>query len=434
MSPGRRSQARPDRTAVIGVMLVGLTVVLLTLAGTTPLGIGRSVEMSSRVSLEQRTFSCTGGITGSVARTGSVADGLAKDAAITTPRRIDVAQDVARASFAGQQAQTTKTLAWVPCPEPRARWWFVGAGSAAVSHDSVLTVSNPRTGVAVIDIDAYGPDGVVESPGLHGITVPPGATRVFDLARTAPIVGNLAVSVVAKRGLVAVSAADRFALGGVGNEVREWLPPQSLPATEITLAGLPPQTASSTMMLVNPGNVDAIATVKVIGATGTFAPKDLAPITIPPQSVVTVPVSAVVDGTAMALRVSSNRPVTGTVRSVKSGDLSFATGVRVIRGGTAVAVPDGTGRLVLSSLATGAGIRVVSYDAAGQVVVDRVVKVPARTSVAIPLPEKVRYLRLVSDRPDVVGGFGVAGTKGIAAAGVLPAVRSVRLPVIRPGY
>ncbi|RNL63047.1 hypothetical protein EFK50_15140 [Nocardioides marmoriginsengisoli] len=438
-APGRRATNRattkPDRTAVLGVMLVGLTVVMLTLAGNTPSGIGRAVDPGSRVKLDERIFTCTGGIKGSVARTGDLTTGLSADLAVEAgPRRFDVDTDLAQGAFAGQQARTSKTLAWTPCPEPRARWWFVGAGAAAVTHDSVLTVSNPRSGAAVIDIDVFGPEGVVASPGLHGITLAAGATRSFDLARTAPLVGNLAFRVLAKRGLVAASVADRFALGGIGSEVDEWLPAQSLPAAEITLAGLPAKPTTAALMVVNPGEVDAIARVKVIGATGTFAPKDLLPVTIPPKSVATVPIRTVLDGTPMALQISASRPVTATVRSIKGGDVAFATGVRVIRGSTAVVLPDGSGQLVLSSLRTGAGLRVATYDAAGKVLGDRTVKVPARTSVPVRLPAKARYLRLVSDRADVVGGFVIEGERGITAAGVLPAIRSIRLPQVRPGW
>ena len=30
----------------------------------------------------------------------------------------------------------------MPCPEPHANWWFAGAGSAEITHDTRLTVTN----------------------------------------------------------------------------------------------------------------------------------------------------------------------------------------------------------------------------------------------------------------------------------------------------
>jgi hypothetical protein len=434
---GRRSAARINtrRSAVLGIVVVGLTFGMLTLSGTTPLGIGRSVDNPSRVSLDQRIFSCTGGIAGTTISSGNVRNGDARTQAVgSVPITITAPRDVARGAFAGQQARAGKGFAWVPCPEARARWWFVGAGGAVVTHDTVLTLTNPRPGTAVVDVSVYGPEGLVESPGLKGVTVASGAVRTVDLAKAAPGVGNLAVSVIASRGLVAVSAADRISPGSVGSTVHEWLPPQSLPALESTLAGLVPSPGSASLIVVNPGRTDAIVKVELIGATGTFVPKALPPFTVGPQAVATLPATAVFDGSPVAVRISSNRPVTATVRSVKAGDLSMSTGVRAIRGGTAFAVPQGTGQVVLSSLRTGATIRVTAYDARGRSMGQHSVKVPPQSSVAVPISPKVRSVALVADRPDVVAGFWVDGVKGLASAGVVPAIRSVRLPQVRPGW
>ncbi|MFL6060800.1 MAG: hypothetical protein ACJ72E_06190, partial [Marmoricola sp.] len=111
------------RAGVLGVMLVGLTVAFLTVAGTTPRGIGRATGGAGRVSLDQRTFSCAGGITGAVARSGNLTTGLVPDRPVTaTPVRITEDRQVASGAFAAQQAQEQahgKGLAWVPCPEPR---------------------------------------------------------------------------------------------------------------------------------------------------------------------------------------------------------------------------------------------------------------------------------------------------------------------------
>lgn len=434
--PRRSDHPQTGRSAVIGVMLVGLSVGLLTVAGTTPRGLGRLVEDASRVSLDQRTFACIGGIAGSSTRSGDATGGLAEDMAISTrtPARIAAERDVARGAFAAQQASTSASLAWVPCPEPRARWWFVAAGGATTLHDTVVAVDNPRTGAAVIDIDVYGPQGRVESPGLHGITVAAGTTQFFDLARVAPEVGNLAVSVIAKRGLVAVSAADRFSPGVLGSEVREWLPPQSLPAVSVTLAGLPAKPESAVLVLANPGRTEAIAEVSVIGSTGTFVPQGLEPVTVPPESVLTVPLVRVLDGTPMAIRVTASKRVTATVRSVQAGDTAFATGVQAIQGATAFAVPQGAGRLVLSSVANASEVDLVAYDTAGKVLLERPVPVPARSSVAIKLPATVRYVGLVAKSQGVVGGFVVSRGKGVATAGIIPGIQSVVLPAVRQGF
>lgn len=434
--PGRRVDTRANlgRTALFGVVVVGLTLGMLTLAGTTPRGIGRPVEDPSRVRLDQRTFSCAGAIPGATIRSGNLDQGLARAGQTRVPADVVVDQELAARSFAGLQAKSAGSLAWVPCPEPQARWWFVGAGGAAVTHNTVFTISNPRTGTASVDIDVYGPDGLVASPDFRNVPVPSKGRAVIDLARTAPANQNLAVSIVAKRGLVAVTAVDRFAPGSVGRSTREWLPPQSLPATSVTLAGLPSDKQGSTLVVANPNPVDAVVKVQLIGTTGTFSPAGLTEFIVGPASVLSTRLDGVLDGTPVAMKVTSDRKVTATVRSVKDGDTSFATGVRVLRGGTSFAVPDGSGRLVLSSLRSGGAVRYIAYTASGRATVDKRVTVKAQTSLGVKLPGGTKYVHLYAFEPDLVAGFTVRSGTGTTSAGVSSAIRSVRLPKVRPGW
>jgi hypothetical protein len=433
-SGNRRSQGRRGRTALLGIMVVALTGAVLTLAGTTPRGVGDRVQSFQQVEVERRTFTCPGGIPGATAAQGTVDGGPAAPVPVADPQQFDVDQASALGAFAGQEARTKDWLAWLPCVEPRARWWFVGAGAAAVTHDTVLTVNNPRVGQAVLDIDVYGPNGPVASPGLHGITVPSQGTEVIDLAKVAPAVGELAVNVVATRGLVAISAADRFAPGVVGKAVQEWLPGQSAPATTVTLAGLPPKPDNATLVVVNPRRIDAIVSVQVVGATGTFTPKDSPTLTVPPRSTVTLPIGSLFDGGPLAIRVSSAQPVTAAVRTVTAGDVAFGTGVRPVRGTTALAVPSGSGQLVLSSIGAQTTVTLTAFAASGKALLDQAVAVPKASSVATPLPANTSYVRLVATSPDAVAGFSVTDPAGVATAGVVPAIRSVLLPVVRPGW
>ena len=425
----------PGRTAALGVMVVALTAAVLTLAGTTPRGIGAPVHTFDRVQLDQRTFACGGGIPGATASHGNVDDGLAAPVGIGDAAQVfDDDKSVAIGAFAGQESRAKDWLAWLPCPEPRARWWFVAAGAATVSHDTVLTITNPRAGQAVLDIDVYGSEGPVEGPGLHGITIAAGATQVIDLAKSAPAVGDLAVNVVAKRGLVSVSAADRFAPGFVGKAVQEWLPGQSLPATSVTMTGLPVKPDRAALVVANPRQVEAVVTVELIGATGTFAPTENQTLTVPPDSVASVSIESAFNGEPLAVRVSSEQPVTAAVRTVTGGDVAFATGVRPVRGTTAFAVPSGTADLVLSSVGPKSSVTVTAFGPSGKQLSDGAVTVPKASSVASRLPDGTRYVRLVATGPDAVAGFTVSDPAGVATGGVLPAIRSVLLPVVRPAW
>jgi len=429
------SRGPAGRTTLWAAVVVALTAGFLALAGTTPRGVGAPVQTFKRVQLDQRTFSCAGGIPGSKAIHGDVPGGVAPPADIgDQPVVVDVHDGNALEAFAGQEARKAHWLAWSACPEPRPRWWFVGAGAATVSHDTVLTLTNPRVGQADVDIDVYGPNGPVAAPGLHGVTVAAGGTRVIDLAKAAPSVGDLAVNVVATRGLVAVSAADRFAPGVVGKAAQEWLPGQWLPAPSVTLAGLPPKPDQATLVVANPGQDAAVVSVEVIGTGGTFAPKDIDTLTVPPGSVATASLRSVFNGEPLAIRVKAPHPVAATVRTVTGGDVAFASAVRPIEGTTALAVPEGSGQLVLSSTGKKGKVSVTAFSGAGKALLDKAVAVPGASSVATALPPGTAYLRLVASGSDAVAGFFVSDPAGMATGGVVPAIRSVLQPVVRPGW
>lgn len=428
---GFRAAGAPGLTAL---MVVALTAGMLALAGTTPKGVGTPVGEIAQVDLEQRIFVCDAGLDASTVRRGSTVAGPEAAPTGEKPFVLDVGRARAETAYAAQQASTRLWSAWLPCPEPRARWWFTGAG-ASVVHDTKLIVTNPRPGAAIVDLDVFGADGPVDAPGLHGQTIPGGENATFDLARVAPAAGDLAIRVIAKRGLVTVAATDTYSPGSIGKSVREWLPATAQPATSTTLTGMPTRVDAAALVVANPGDQEAIVKVQVIGTRGTFAPKGIEPVTIGPESVATMPLSSVFDGTALAIKVTSEQPVAASLRVNESGDIAYATGVGPIRDTTAVAVPGGgRGQLVLSSIGEAGLVTVTGYDARGKQVLRKKVAVAAQTSVAVVLSTKVTALRLEAAAPTTVGGLVVVTRRTVAAAGIDSAARSIKLPVVRPGW
>lgn len=428
---------RGRRSGLLGLVAVLVTAAGLVVAGLTPRDTSAATTSFERVTLDSRTFVCTGGLPKSEAEIGNAAEGRRSDAPIEAgsgPLVTEMDKAAAASAYASQRATAETWSAWAPCPEPRARWFFVGAG-AGVGHDTVLTVHNPRTGAAVVDIDVFGNDGAVDAPRLHGITVDPGATATYDLADVAPAPGEVAVRVIARRGLVAVSAADSFSPGTVGKPVQEWLPAQTLPSMRTTLVGLPAKPAAATLIVANPGQTEAVAEIKVIGADGTFSPTEGSSLQVPPKSIAKLPLTAVFDGTPVAIRVESDRSLTATVRSVADDDIGFATGVRRLREVTTVAVPPGGGQLVLSSVRRAGRVSVTGYGAKGQPLTTREVEVAAQTTVAVPLGARVRAVAVdASGPPSVVAGLVHQAPHALTSAGISPAIREIRLPVVRQGW
>jgi hypothetical protein len=456
-APGRRVAARtsgPPRQGPLpglaALLLVTMTIGALFAAGDADLVTGAQPSVSSRVDVAARTFACAGGLPGTAAVSGTVSQGGAVRVDGRTPRTdtvqvrkpVEVVADRAASpgAYAVQQAVGPRWLAAVGCPEPRPTWWFVGAG-ATDRHDTVLTITNPRPGSAIFDVDVIGAHGPVDAPGLHGLTLASGETRTLDLARFAPSTGDLAVRVRTSRGLVAVSAAESWAATLIGKTVHEWVAPQPAPARSVTLTGIPGR--SGTLVLANPGAREAVVRLRLVGKRGTFNPTRHASLTVSPGTVEDVDVSDIVGPGTTAVRLAANVPVAATLRSVHQGDEGYAFTARPLRGDGAVGVPSGThARLVLASVpATGnntgrqqarARVRVLAPD--GRRLRSRTVTVPAAGSVTTQLPRGAGAVAVAVPDADVVGALVLTSGPGIGALPLSGPVAAERLPGVAPGW
>lgn len=464
-SQGRRIAERPQHDGagplqlVAAVLLVALTIGALFAAGTTDHATGSRPVVTSRLDLGARNFVCTDvlpgtrGVAGTLSRGGTVTvDGRAQRApsfAVRDRVRVVADRSAAPGAYAVQGATARRWLAATACPEPRPTWWFVGAG-ASDDHDTVLTVANPKQGSAIFDVDVIGPDGPVDAPGLHGLTLATGQTRRLDLTEVAPATGELAVRVRTSRGLVAVGAAESWAPALIGKRVREWVAPQPFPARDVDLAGIA-GSGSGTLVVANPGEREAIVQLRLVGKGGTFDPTSHDSLTVPAGSVREVDLTGVLRAGTAAVRLTANVPVLATLRSVHQGDEAYAAAAQPLHGTATAGVPPGAGaRLVLSSVTTAgtatdsrtdqqtgqhpatARLRVVGRD--GRQLLSRTTTVPAAGSVAVALPRRSRAVGVTTAGGDVVGAVVLRSGPGIAAVSLSSQVTAQRRPGVLPGW
>lgn len=170
------------------------------------------------------------------ADTGTGGTRLAPQVAFVSP--VDGAEPVA----AG--IQSTRVLATegnvvgyasASCTQPALRSWIVG-GSTQLGRTSLLTLINPSSVEATVDLSLAGESGPIAAAGLTGIVVPAGAQRViplsgFSLDQRAPVVG-----ITSTGGNVAAflqqSIIRTLVPGGVD------LVGQQIPASELVLPGI----------------------------------------------------------------------------------------------------------------------------------------------------------------------------------------------------
>ena len=328
-------------------------------------------------------------------------------------------------------------LAVTTCPAPRSQWWFTGAG-AGLDHSSSLLLANVDPGPAVLDITVLGPEGPVETVATHGITLAPHSVRRVDLADIAPQTDDLALEVRTSQGRVVASVTDSFALTGTARPSQEWLAGTDLPSRTLRLAGLPARRASSTLLVANPSDLEAVVDVRIAGRSGTFTPTGLDTVTVAPGAIATVDLAGVLPRKEpVALRLHSRVPVVASVRVTDGGDHAYATPVSPLVGPAAapvVADADATVQLTAGSVAS--RVTVTAYDAKGARVAGTTVTVDA-TATAVWSPAKGAAYVVVT--PSTVTGNGtVHGAVGYAGDG-LATVPLTALPIrverpdVRPG-
>ncbi len=196
------------------------------------------------------------------------------------------------AAIAGSQSQVAASgelvgLASAQCAEPSGDTWLVG-GSTDVGRTTLITLSNPTTVIAEVQIDVFGPAGEVVAPGTDGIVVPPGAQRILSLAGFAPQLVAPVIRVQSRGGLIVANLQQSIIRtlqpGGV-----DIVGASDSPAREVVIPGVAVSTSAAiaaaqqdagfedlqtAVRMFVPGETAATATVSILPEAGSTGAVD----------------------------------------------------------------------------------------------------------------------------------------------------------------
>ena len=328
------------------------------------------------------------------------------------------------------------TLGVTTCPAPRAQWWFTGAG-AGLDHSSSLLLANLDPGPAVLDIAVLGPDGPVDTVATEGITLAPHSVRAVPLADIAPQTDDLAVSVRTSRGRVVASVDDGYAAKASAGRGQEWLAGTDLPSRTLRLDGISGTADTSTLLVANPSDLEAVVRARVAGKSGTFTPEGLDAITVAPGAIKAVDLSKMLPAhEPVALRLRSRVPVVASVRTVESGrfdDHAYATPVAPLAGPAAAPlVPGADASVQLTAGAVASTATLTAYDAKGGRVDSTTLDVAA-TATATWSPRKGGAYVVVEPTKGRVHGAVTYTGDGVATVPLVALPFRVERPTVRPG-
>lgn len=241
---------------------------------------------------------------------------------------------------------------WAPCQAPATSGTVLWPDASKAE----LRLTNPDATDASVDLILTGPDGEISAVGARDIALSPGQTRqvaVSVLARgvDGPVVAHWSTS----RG--------RALAVGVTAGTVHFASPSTTPATEHTLPGLA-RGGKPTVLIANPGEERATASVAFHGPSSTFTPSGGEDISIPARSVVAVALDAGTAGEPGAFTVESDVPVAASLHSA-TGDADAASGGAVQDSALTGVVPAGS-TLQLTNLGASRTKATVTLDGAEQ--------------------------------------------------------------------
>ncbi len=245
-------------------------------------------------------------------------------------------------------------LSSIRCGEPGSDIWFVGPGQQTGAAQIQLDLMNVDALAASVDVSVITEAGPAQAGGDTGITVPPHETVTESLSSLGAGSRVVAIEVRTSIGRVAADVWENSAAGGA------WLPSTTAPSTTMVIPGVPPSGSAAGLFIAVPGSLSARVSVLAITPQGVYHPFGTQAEDLPGNSATYVPLSPL-GGTASALELAANVPVSAAVLVPGSGLGAFAAATppiseqAVVAGNTTGSGPAAT--IVLSAPAGAARVR-----------------------------------------------------------------------------
>jgi hypothetical protein len=190
----------------------------------------------------------------------------------------------------------------------------------------------------------------------------------------------------------------------------DFLSPSAPPATKIFVPAAAPGAGARTLTVANPSDLQATASLTVNGPNGPFKPAGLETLTIPAGAVKTFALEKALHGDPSALTISSDQPVTASLRITDASGKDFASigSAEALTGPAYLVLPAHRqpANLLLTAPGKVSTVKFELRDLAGRSLQTRVLDVVGGATTAIRLATQPRatYLTVEPTRGTVVAG------------------------------
>ncbi|MFC0626666.1 DUF5719 family protein [Kribbella deserti] len=303
-------------------------------------------------------------------------------------------------------------LASSPCVAPTSDFWFVGVSSQA-GRRGVLTLTNLDEEPASVDVYVHGAEGEVEVPEAKGVVVPARDSTDVYLSTVLPNSRDLALHVQVGAGRVAATFRDN-AQGKTGPAGVDWIPAAGTPTKQVVVPAIAPGKGLRVLTVINPGDVQATATLTLHGPNGRFKPARKETLDIPAKATRVVRLDDALKGDGGGVSITSDQPLAASARMIDAKQTDFAATASALplTGPAYLALPAHPEPLLLMLTAPdkGGAVLVEVRDSAGTVVQTRELDIAegATSMVALKPLTRSSYLTVTPRKGDLVAGVALA--------------------------
>lgn len=307
-------------------------------------------------------------------------------------------------------------LSVAPCQQPVTSATLVG-GSTELGSSARLVLTNPGDTAATVTITGWGATGPLpENPldaadpaSIGQVVVPAGGVRAL-LLESISLDPRIAVRIDVEGGRVVPTLQDS-SLDGLIAAGTETIVPAADPSTTTTIGAVTLTDAvgaRAALRLVNPGTETATVTVEMLGPDGPFELEGAVDSVVEAGTVVDISLAGVPNG-RYGVRVTSDVPVTGAVRMLRTGtageddpdtppvDVAWLPASAPVDRGV-VPLPGAlAGSVAVTATNPGADavdVTVSAYDEAGRPLEGSTVTLAAGSSAAVEIPDGAVVLAL----------------------------------------
>jgi hypothetical protein len=240
-----------------------------------------------------------------------------------------------------------RALSSARCTSPSADWWFAGA-DGRVGYSDRLFLANPSATGAEVTVSVWSSKGQLTPPRLASLPIPARTSAVVTVPSVAPDAATLALHVHATSGAVTAAVFDQR-IKGVDPAGSDWIPATQPPANRLVVPGFPAGAGPRSLVLADPGPLDATVGVRIVSTSGSFAPSAIGQIVVHPGQTRIVDLTKALAGATGAVMVQADQPVVAqglavTTAAGGSPDLQWEAATPALTGPGAFAdgsEPDG---------------------------------------------------------------------------------------------